>query len=376
MLAIGVGRYPHLLDGDGKPAEDMFGLGQLESPPVSLKALLDWVLIPPGGGAGFSNPMAPLASVEALCSAEAPVGINTPALGAIELNPATRDDIQEAFEAWLARMKSHEDNIGIFYFCGHGVMVADHYLMAEDFGRTLQPWLKALNITLTIRAIEREIAGTVFFFIDACRNIPRALAQKLGATPLPLVDVDLKKDVSRKHVTAIYATGEGQLAFAPPGGEISRFTAALLCALSGYCGVKNPGEQTWNVDGDNMATAIRKLLEHNEPDLTGKAGKETQVSDQAILGPLVPLQRITVSPKVMVRLDLAPKNRRALYELYLAKGAKRVAQQLVDQVFRVDLPRGMYEVGALDPQGALPHVFHEDEDLVPPMYTLTLKSQP
>lgn len=369
VLAIGVGNYPYLLDGDKKLAKDPFGLGQLDSPPVSLKAFLDWILAPAGSDAGFSNYVAPLASVAAVCSSKAEVTIETPALGQVPLESATRDNTQLAFEAWLDRMKSHPDNVGVFYFCGHGVMVADQHLLAEDFGRTAQPWAHAFNISLTIRAVEREVSGAVFFFIDSCRNIPRGLALTLGADPQSLIGADLKKNVSCQHVTAVYATGEGQLAFAPTGGQVSRFTSALLCAMSGYCGIKNPGEQTWNVDGDNVASAIRMLLQHNEP------GRDKQVSDQSIQGALVPLLRIGVPPKVMVRLDLAPKERRSLYELYLAKGANRVAQTLVDQVFKVDLPRGVYEVGALDPQGALPLVRHEDEDLVPPMYMLTLKSQ-
>lgn len=370
VLAIGVGNYPHLLDGDKKLAKDPIGLGQLDSPPVSLKAFLDWMLAPAGNGAGFSNRVAPLASVEAVCSSRAALTIDTPALGQVALEPATRDNIQAAFEAWLDRMKSHPDNIGVFYFCGHGVMVADQHLLAEDFGRTAQPWTHAFNVSLTIRAVEREVSGAVFFFIDSCRNVPRGLALTLGADPQALIGADLKKNVSCKHVTAVYATGEGQLAFAPIGGQVSRFTSALLCALSGYCGIKNPGEQTWNVDGDNVASAIRVLLQHNE------SGKDKQVSDQSIQGPLVPLLRMGAPPKVMVCLDLSPKERRSLYELYLAKGVTRVAQTFVDQVFKVDLPRGVYEVGALDPQGALPLIRHEDEDLVPPMYMLTLKSQP
>ncbi len=370
VLAIGVGKYPHLLDGNEKPAKDPIGLGQLDSPPVSLKSFLDWMLAPGGNGAGFSNYAAPLASVEAVCSAKAAVTIDTPALGQVALEPATRENIQLAFEAWLERMKSHPDNVGVFYFCGHGVMVSDQYLLAEDFGRTAQPWTHAFNISLTIRAVEREVSGAVFFFIDSCRNVSRGLAVTLGADPQALIGADLKKNVSCKHVTTVYAAGEGQLAFAPIGGRVSRFTSALLCAMSGYCGIKNPGEQTWNVDGDSVASAIRVLLQHDEP------GKDKQVSDQSIQGPLIPLLRLGVPPKVMVRLDLAPKERRSLYELYLAKGTNRVAQTLADKVFKVDLPRGLYEVGALDPQGALPLVRHEDEELVPPMYMLTLKSQP
>lgn len=368
VLAIAVGKYPHLLDGGEKLAKNPMGLGQLESPPVSLKSLLDWVLAPAGNGSGFSNGAAPLASVEAVCSANAAVTISTPAFGQVALEPATQLNIQRAFETWLERMKSHKDNVGVFYFCGHGVMVADQHLLAEDFGLTAQPWTHAFNISLTIRAIEREVSGALFFFIDACRNVSRGLAMTLGADSHALTGADLTKKVLRSHVTAIYATGEGQSAFAPLGGKVSRFTSALLCAMSGYCGTKNPGEQTWNVEGENVASAIRTLLQHND------YGADKQVSAQLIQGESIPLLRFNVPPKVMVHLDLAPQDLRDKYELYLTRGMNRFAQTLIDGVFKVDLPRGIYEVGALDPKGILPRVLHEDEDLVPPVYMLTLRS--
>lgn len=377
VLAIGVGKYPHLLNGKGKLAGDPMGLEQLESPPVSAKALIEWFLSPVAGAGVFENPDAPLASIEGLASAETAVEIATPN-AKITLAEATQDAIQQAFEDWLDRLKSHPDNVGIFYFCGHGVMVSDHYLLAQDFGHSAQPWTKAFNVSLTVRAVEREIQGSVFFFIDACRNIPRALAMTLGAQPPPLLPADLGMDVSRKHVTVIHATGEGQLAFAPLGPTVSRFTSALICALSGYCGNKDPGQQTWTVDGDNLSVAVRTLLEQNEPDQTD-AGKHKQVSEQLVTGPVVPLMRRALVPKVKVRLDLAPSQRRALYEMYLqssSKGNNRVAQKLLDQVFKVELPRGIYEVGALDPDGALPHLLHADEELAPPMYLFTMKSQP
>ncbi|EJE48776.1 hypothetical protein PMI14_06777 [Acidovorax sp. CF316] len=353
------------------------GLEQLESPPVSVKALLDWFMSPAGADQGFQNPLAPLASVEALASADAPVVIDTHG-AAITLEAAIQDNVQQAFEDWLARLKGHPDNVGIFYFCGHGVMVADHHLLCEDFGRSLQPWNKAFNISLTIRAVEREIRGSVFFFIDACRKIPRAVAMSLGASGPPLLPPNLGASVSRRHTTTIYAAGEGELAFAPRGGAVSRFTSTLLCALSGYCGVKAPGQQTWTVDGENLSSAIRTLLEQNEPDLSGKAGSGTQVCEQLVTGPLVPLMRLSTAPSVKVRLDLAPRERRALYDLYLSssKGNHRVAQNKKDQIFKVELPRGVYEVGAADPDNKLLPVIYVDEELSPPMYLFTMQSLP
>lgn len=377
LLAIGVGSYPYLLGGAGKLTNKPLGLKQLQSPLLSLRGVLEWFLasarVP--GPCGFVNPAVPLASVEALVSAATPFTFNVPA-GVLTIDAATRQNIQDAFEAWLQRLRSHSDNIGVFYFCGHGMMVSDHYLLAEDFGRSnAQPWAQAFDISTTIRAVEREVPGSVFYFIDACREIARDVAMTLGANPNALLYADLTKRVVRQSVTAIYATGEGELAFAPQGGQVSRFTTALLCALSGYCGIKSPGMPTWNVDGESIAAAVRQLLEFDGGDLSGKATAGKQVSEQSIHGNSVPLLRLTTAPNVKVCLDLIPSQRRALYELYLksARG-NRVAQTRLDKVFQVDVPRGVYEVGAHDPAGALLPVVHADEELTPPVYTLTLQA--
>jgi Caspase domain len=378
LLAIGVGNYPHLLGGTGQLSQKPRGLKQLKSPPQSLTAVLDWFLanLLSPGSSGFVNSAAPLASIEALASAATPFTINAPA-GVLNVDAATRQNIQEAFEAWLQRLKSHPDNIGVFYFCGHGMMVSDHYLLAEDFGcSNALPWAQAFDISTTIRAVEREVSGTVFYFIDACREIARDVAMTLGADPSALLYADLTKKVIRRSVTAIYATGEGELAFAPQGGQVSRFTSALLFALSGYCGIKSPGVSTWNVDGESVAAAVRQLLEFEGRYSAGKATAGNQVSEQSIHGSSVPLLRLAKVPNVKVCLDLLPSHRRALYELYLesSKG-NRVAQTRLDRVFEIDVPRGFYEVGAHDPAGALLPVVYAEEELTPPVYTLTFQVQ-
>jgi hypothetical protein len=379
VFAVGVGSHPHLLGGTKKLANKPLGLKQLSSPPVSTKALIDWFFAPilAPGSIGFSNVLAPLSTVEALVSDLAPLAVETPT-GAKQLDPATRDNIQIAFESWLGRLSSNPDNIGVFYFCGHGLMVSEHFLVAEDFGRSnAQPWSQAFDISTTIKAVEREAAGTFYFFIDACREIARDVATTLGANPNALQAVDLNKKVIRKSVTTIYATGEGELAFAPQGGNVSRFTSALLSAMSGYAGIKAPGTSTWNVDGECIAAAVRQLLEYDALEASGTAGTGKQVSEQSLQGSSIPLLRLTAAPKVKVWLDLTPAQRRALYEIYLvsAKGS-RFAQTQLDRIFKIDVPRGFYEVGANDPAGALPPVVHPEEELVPPMYRLNLHSQP
>ena len=373
VLAIGVGRYPHLIGGVGPLTNNPLGLAQLSSPPVSVKAVADWFLasLVAPGPSGFTNGTTSLGSVEALASAEGPISVNAPA-GAVQLEPATKENIQDAFERWLARIVTDDANIGVFYFCGHGLMVADHYLLAEDFGRSnAVPWEKAFDMSNTVRAVERDAKGALFFFVDACREVSKDVALTLGANPLALKAVDLRKPVVRTSTSIVEATGEGKLAFAVEG-KVSRFTEALLTAMSGYCGVRGPGSPTWDADGETIAGAVRKLLEKGN-----KTAKRRQVSDQTISGDSVPLLRLTTAPLVKVELDLLPEPMRAFARMYLlsAKGVKH-DHEGANGAFVTEVPRGMYAVGATALAKEFGDLLFDEQDLIPPLFGLTMQAQP
>lgn len=373
VLAIGIGRYPRLLGGDQPLASKPLGLKQLDSPPVSLKALLDWFLIPTlaPGSLGFVNEVAPLGTIHALASAPQPVSIETPS-GPVALEPAIKDNIDNAFAAWLEAVKRNDANIGVFYFCGHGVMVSEHHLLAEDFGSTLQAWAKAFDISSTIRAVERETRGALFFFLDACREVSRELALSIGADPQALMEVDLTKKVTRKSLVCISATGEGELAFAPSGGKVSRFTKALLRALSGFSGIRINGKPAWEVDGETLASAVRKILEHEWEKNPNQNISRLQVCDQQINGGSVPLIRLATSPRVAVEVNYLPEAMRAQYELYVQSANTKIAQTKENKCLEVEVPMGVYTVGAVDPDGVHQPDIRPDEDLRPPHYNLKL----
>jgi len=362
VLAIGVGRYRHLLGGDGKMAARPLGLEQLESPPVSLKALLDWCLAPllKEGATGFINADAPLASIEALASAKTPVSIDTPS-GAKTLDAATHKNIKKAFKAWLKRVTSNPGNIGVFYFCGHGVMAADRYLLAEDFGHDeSEPWAKAFDLSNTIRALEREVKGTLYYFIDACQDIATDVAMTLGANPHALYPVHLHKPVTPGGGRVeMYATGEGRKAYAPEGGRISYFTSALLSALSGYCGGKTQ-HAGWTVGGGDLVTAVPDML-HYQALETGS----TQVGNQFYGGTPAPLLHLTAAPKVKAWLDLEPHARRVDYVLELSHAytGEHFSQHGLNQVFKVDVPRGVYRISAHPQNGKWPAIGPSDEEI-------------
>lgn len=371
VLAIGVGKYPFLLGGNKTLAAYPLGLKQLESPSVSLKALIDWFLAPTldVGNIGFCNDQAPLGTIHSLASANNPVLISTPNT-IVELDAATKNNIESDFESWLECLKSNDSNIGVFYFCGHGVMVTNHYLLAEDFGANKhRPWEKAFDISDTIRSVEREFKGALYFFVDACREVSKEVALSIGGDPQPLMSVNVTKGVARSSLARISGTGEGKLAFAPLGSEISYFTQALLQALSGFAGIKTAGVPVWEIDGETLASAIRKILEK-------RGGASSQASEQVTQGKSVALLRLQTSPQVAVEVNYLPEHMRDQYELYLKSIGGGISTHIVqtkeNKSLMANVPMGMYIIGAIDPNGVLRSDIREDEDLRPPYFTLAL----
>jgi hypothetical protein len=179
VLIVGVGEYPSLLGGDPtRSLDDPMSLKQLSSPPESAKALASWFLGRQGGAspapAGFHNPGAPLVTVEMLLSPgqtyTRPDGTPVP------VEAATRANIARRFDFWSERAAAHADNVAVFYFCGHGVMGANDYLLPADFGVVSRrnPWADAIDISETARAMRRLGSGPLYFFH---RRLPAGVAR-------------------------------------------------------------------------------------------------------------------------------------------------------------------------------------------------------
>ena len=179
VFIVGVGEYTCLLGGDpARLLDKPMGLGQLSSPPLSAIALADWFVggQTPDSNAdereGFHNPDVPLASVELLVSPG--LDYQCPGGTTVAVDAATRDNIDACYVAWLARAKSHPGNIAVFYFCGHGVAGSSDYILPSDFGaHRKNPWSNAIDIAETARAARREVGGSLYFFVDACRQVSR-----------------------------------------------------------------------------------------------------------------------------------------------------------------------------------------------------------
>lgn len=257
-LVIGVGYYRHLLGGPAQKKRVHLGLSVLESPPRSAEKFANVLLgiDPDLPELALNNSAAPLTTVDVLVSGRNPstftIGGTTHAA-----EGATGKAVGQAFDRWLAEVEKHEDNVGILYFCGHGVMGngPEQYLLLEDHGdNENRPFETGFDFTNTLRSLWRRVPAQLYLFIDACRTYDARVASSTGSGPGVLLDESASTENVNKGTTLIEASGEGLPAYGD-STQVSRFTDALVRALGGFCGVRQPGANTWLVNGE----ALRKV---------------------------------------------------------------------------------------------------------------------
>jgi hypothetical protein len=340
-LVIGVGEYPHL------KRTRFSSVKPLGSPPRSAKAVADWFLrgaTPGTAEPGFHNDEAPLGTLEMLMSPSARYA--SPAGGEHALEVPTRDRIEEVFGIWLQRLGQNANSRGVFYFCGHGLIDGrDQVLLADDFGinGNQKLWAKAFNISSTPLGAIRQTPATLFFFVDACMEFSEDLAFQQGINPQALVDLDGQRTPLTTEWVILRAATPGLRAFAPTDG-VSRFTAALLKGLSGFCGKQKIGTQTYVVTWPQLRDATAEFLERE----SRKSENKQTLSEAADGRGAVALHVLNQRPNVSLHLDVVPNGYRAAAKVYV-RGSPPFERQdcaLTDGPAEFVVPQNTYHLGA------------------------------
>ena len=255
VLIIGVGGYTFLAGGTEQKAQSLRQIGilnQLTSPPKSAiefrKTLLE---IDKHADIHLQKP---LGSIEFLLS-PSPTDPN-PGEPNENFEPATIDNISEAYNTWKTRCDSHEDNVAIFFYCGHGVEKMDHYLLAEDFGKNPNnPWLGSFAFDKTRRAFHNCKAKTQCFFVDSCREVTSNMLN-FDLPDIPL-DVPNFNTSDCQYDLTIKSSAHNESAHGPKK-KPSYFTQALLKTFNGYAANKNGSD--WLVKTADIASRIHEVL--------------------------------------------------------------------------------------------------------------------
>jgi hypothetical protein len=264
VLIIGINDYPNANpnsnDRQAQAAREystLLGVSQLSSPAVSARAFADWFL------AEFHNPAAGLGSLELLLSESLMTYQNE------QVEKANFKNIIDAFQRWASRCDEHKDNVGVFYFSGHGAEGCNQILLPSDFpiispNNHRPDWTQVIDINAT-RAVMRYCrAQGQFYFLDCCRTRLRGplASQPLGAT---LYSPDLDPRQLGSAAQAVYAVEDQTTGAAPH--QISGFTALLLHSLRGAAAQPEGGK--WHVASETLHRACKRIKEVFEEDFIG-----------------------------------------------------------------------------------------------------------
>lgn len=262
VILIGVGDYPYLEDGHGGRTFEMaMGMGQLSSPPASVRALKDWFL---DTDAGFHNPDRPLRSLQMLCSDVGQVSVADAGGVVRSVDRARMFTVKKAITDWIARSSRNPENLAIFFFCGHGLAFgeAENSLLLEDFGGTpINPMDDAIAFDSFRLGVMRHCAARhQIHLIDACRTPPtKEFLDVYGGdeTGNPIAVAGLSRKLRDKIAPVYFATGLGAAAYGLTG-QASLFTQGLLKSMRGPA--SRDKDPHWEVQVVALAEGINKCL--------------------------------------------------------------------------------------------------------------------
>jgi hypothetical protein len=370
VLIIGVGYYQHLRGG-AAPRHHL-GLSVLESPPESALQIARWFAGQTPSGAGMYNPKAPLKTMNILIAAREPARFEHNGVSQ-EIERPTHENVTRAFDSWLAEVEKHPENVGVIYFCGHGIMGSgpEHILLLDDHGSdTKRPFnTGSFDITSTLRALSRTVECPLFIFIDACRTYEHTLGSKIGSLPHPLLGDGASSANINLGTLVFESADENTQAFGQVDG-ISLFTKALLQALEGFCGTWHAEQEAWQINSSALVHSVPKLLEL----ISKERGYPMQSCSSHPSGKVdISLHQTSQTPKVKVEIELTPESQRAIRGFEICNLSEsdepKIIGGLVSDIWRTEAPKGVYSIHI----DSTPPIERKKQYLDPPHYYLPVE---
>lgn len=343
-ILIGVGSYAHLRGGSGALAPGGNLMGQLTSPPVSARALADWLI------EHLDAPGKPLAEVALLLSEDSPKPyVNPVTKAAHQVEVATIDNIEAALSDWRDRATDPADRL-IFFFSGHGMARAgtEMVLLAADYGAKVNnPLDGAFDFRNMAAAMDLCPAREQLYFVDACRDGGTQLlrAGSYNGRPVFLQDLLAPANPVVRNAPVFYAALPGQAAYSLPGVP-SIYTTALIKSLSGFGADDNDG--FWAVTTSRLREAMEFFMaQHARANGLGRLPVPAS-DDQGRLVIHVPKE----PPQGVAIVECLPIEATDLAELSCLQGRRSQARRAPQPgEWLVELPADVYTIRAEFPSG-------------------------
>ncbi|MCP4185157.1 MAG: hypothetical protein GY761_17910 [Hyphomicrobiales bacterium] len=297
-IVIGVGFYPHLLNGGGDLTSSHDGMRQLTSPPISARLMADWFI------EKFHHPGYPGKTVSLLLAESSPKEYVNPVTAeqyAVEL--ANFDEFSEAISRWKERGNQHIDDLLIFYFCGHGISEGNSMvILPSDFGSNKDnAYRNAIDFVSLYDALAQYKARHQFFFVDACRSSSDTLS---GNNGVDLLQVRPRTVEGVRIAPIFYSTLSGDAAHGRKG-KSSIFTEALVDSLNDFAAVDNEGEDDWRVSNFTLSRTLDHLMKREMQNGTNL----TQVPDSTEIRDEFYLNHLKSTPKTNLYIESNPEDK-------------------------------------------------------------------
>jgi hypothetical protein len=302
---VGVSGYPHLVQGVQGKSERNLGLKPLSSAALTAYRVYHWLR---EHRAFMPIPMATCELLLAPSEAELK---KEPALdGLVEI--PTFENFRQAAESWRANASSHQDNIALFYFAGHGAQRSrrDHVLLLHDFGEEVGGLLSKAVDTIQLAGGMAmtpkfpQMALRQLYFIDACRVKPTVFQNYEQLPTASLWDVPTL-GVDDRQAPMFYTAVPGRMSFGIKGNQTIFSQALLQCLCGGAArrSLDESGKAVWRVSLRSIADALGFHI-----DVINRAvkGKQKCLVDGHELGRDILLCNLEDPPAVDVSVKILP----------------------------------------------------------------------
>lgn len=332
-IVIGVGAYHYLTGGRSSRITKLHGgLGQLSSPPESARAITTWLLDE------FNNPHKQLATISLLISdPDGASPFSHPKLAQpAQIKEPTIANVKSAVREWKAYGDRNEDNLVLFFFCGHGVArgLEELSLLLADYGETDDmPMEGAIDFMAMHRGMAQCKASEQCYFIDACRKVSD-IATRTTAKGESILQDDINRPWESDWNYAIFFSTLGGEAAHGRKNKPSLFTEVLLKGLKGTGANNRNGEGKWRVATGDLIIALTRGMKMLGPRV--KAPMVNQVHFE--------FHELRGDPIAMAIVSCDPKSNNKLATFYCKQQDRDIdSRDPEDKEWEVIVPYGRYD---------------------------------
>ena len=365
-IVIGVGYYKHFPGGDGIEFAGHGNMGQLSSPPMSARHVADWII-----ETYKDDSDRPLRSLHLLLSeAEEHASYKPEAQPAKIIKQANFTNVKDAIRQWKSRGDASEDNLLIFYFCGHGISSGtQHTILCNDFGESTEDEFEhAINFNDFHRGMDRCKALSQCYFVDACRVGSPSLMESSSSKGQSIIRGVISFGEKTRAAPIFRSSMPGTEAFGLADAP-SAFAQALPLAFKGGAWRQEAGE--WVVCASLLKLALETHLRRILREFGGI--EKRVVSDHDVT---LTLKSPTGIPLVPVEVGCSPKKANVSATLsYSAQNGSKIQRANNDESeWQLELEKGSYKFEAKFPTGGdYQNNALEDEIVFPPLVDARIK---